>query len=118
MTLEEKLSIPIVFFLAVLLGGALGGKIAGGSAWKSALAVFVGVPMSVVVFFFLHGTGSVASLLAGQFLCGLAITGLLGLIFNLRPYAIVGMLAGASVFGIAATKASFMVIAARHTSPL
>ncbi|WP_413711235.1 hypothetical protein [Rhizobium sp. Rhizsp82] len=113
----ELLRISAAVFLAILVGGTLGGKIGGGPAWKSAIAVFVGVPLSVVVFFLMQGRGSPASLIAGQVLVGVTFTWLIGWTLGLRFYPILGMLIGGCAFGAVALKVCLVVIAARDAAP-
>lgn len=118
MSVYEQLSITLIALLATFPGGTLGAAIARGSWWKGAITVVVGVPLSIIFFFFIHGSGSIASLAAGQLLCTVVFLCILGKMLSMHFRHVLGVIIGSLTFGAVAAYASIFYISLQHSASL
>ncbi len=118
MSIWEQWSILLLSLVATFPGGSLGAAMAGGSWWKGAITVIVGIPLSIVFFLFLPGAVLLPFWEAGQLICSVAIVWILGTMLAMPPRHILGVVVGSLLFGAVAAGASFCYISLQHSSSL
>lgn len=118
MSIGEQWSILLLGLLATFPGGSVGAAMAGGSWWKGATSVIVGVPLSIVFFLVMHGSGSVPFLAAYQLICFVAVVCMLGTMLAMPFRHILGVVVGSLLSGALAAGATFCLISLQHAASL
>jgi hypothetical protein len=118
MSVWEQWSIFLISLVATFPGGTLGAAVAGGSWWKGAITVTVGVPLSIVFFLFLPGASWLPFWPAAQLICSVAIVWILGMMLAMSSRHILGAVIGSLLLGAVAAGASICYISLQHSASL